>query len=74
MREYEVYSIDGGGRITGNRTIEAADDAEALFAVRSMQRPLQTEVWFRDRRIGRVPPYVPPVAEWPLAPPAAETI
>lgn len=55
MKEYRVYSIDEGGRITGERTIEAADDDEALFAVRSMQRALNTELWYRDRRVARVP-------------------
>ena len=55
MREYQIYSIDDRGSIVGNRVIEAKDDDEAVFAVRSMQRPYQTEVWYRDRRIGRVP-------------------
>ena len=69
MKEYRVYSIDGCGRITGDRTIEAADDDEAVFAARSMKRPLMTEVWFRDRRVGRVAAYVPSPQEWPLPPP-----
>ena len=56
MREYQVYSIDECGRIVGERTIEAANDDEALFDVRSMQRPLMTELWRGDRRIGRIPP------------------
>ena len=55
MREYQIYSIDDRGSIVGNRVIEAKDDDEAVFAVRSMQRPYQTEVWHRDRRIGRIP-------------------
>ena len=66
MREYEIYSIDECGRITGNRTIEAVSDEEAVWAVKSMQRPLNTEVWYRDRRVGRIPAHVALVAEWPL--------
>ena len=55
MREYRVYSVDEAGRISGERTIDAANDDEAVFAVRSMQRALNTEIWYRDRRIARVP-------------------
>jgi hypothetical protein len=55
MKTYRVYSVDGNGQITGDRTIEAANDQEAVFAVRSMERQLDTEVWDRDRRIARVP-------------------
>jgi hypothetical protein len=55
VREYQIYSIDPEGRITGNRIIEALSDEEAIFAVRSMQRQFNTEVWQHDRRIGRVP-------------------
>lgn len=56
MKEYQVYSIDENGVISGNRVIEAKSDEEAVFAVRSMQRLHSTEVWYRDRRVGRVPP------------------
>ena len=66
MREYRVYSIDECGRIVGERTIEAANDDEALFDVRSMQRPLMTELWRGDRRIGRIPPREILAQEWPL--------
>jgi hypothetical protein len=55
VRQYQIYSIDQNGMITGNREIEAENDDEAIFAVRSMQRPLNTEVWYSDRRIGRIP-------------------
>jgi hypothetical protein len=55
MKNYQVYSIDEGGVVTGNRVIEAASDDEAIFAVRSMQRPHYTEVWYGDRRVARVP-------------------
>jgi hypothetical protein len=57
MKTYRVYSIDGNGRICGDRTIEAHNDQEAIFAVRSMKRDLNTEVWDRDRRIAKVPAY-----------------
>jgi hypothetical protein len=58
MKQYQVYSVDEDGRISGNRTIEAEDDKEAVFAVRSMQRPLNTEIWDRDRRVARIAPVV----------------
>lgn len=55
MKTYRVYSIDQNGRICSDRTLDATSDEEAVFAVRSMQRDLNTEVWDRDRRIARVP-------------------
>ena len=57
MKEYQIYSIDERGAIVDNRVIEAQNDDEAIFAVRSMQRHYPTEVWYRDRRIGKVPGY-----------------
>jgi hypothetical protein len=57
MKSYEVYSVDENGSISGSRTIEASNDDEAVFAVRSMQRPLETQIWQGDRRIARVPAY-----------------
>jgi hypothetical protein len=52
--QYQIYSIDLEGRISGNRTIHAVDDDEAILAVRSMQRALNTEIWRGDRRVGRI--------------------
>jgi hypothetical protein len=60
MRSYSVYSVDEHGSISGQRTLDAVSDEEAIFAVRSMQRPLETEIWDRDRRIATVPAYRPP--------------
>jgi hypothetical protein len=57
MKEYQVYSIDQNGVIIGNRVIEAENDDDAVISVRSMHRPHNTEVWCRDRRVGRIPGY-----------------
>ena len=57
MARYNVYSIDEHGAISGERMIDAASDDEAIFAVRSMQRPIETQIWNRDRRIATVPAY-----------------
>jgi len=59
VRTYRIYSVDSRGRIVGDREIEAENDEEDIFAARSLQRTLVTEVWSRDRRIGRVPPFTP---------------
>ena len=55
MRSYQIYSIDEKGAVTDDRVIEAESDIEALCAARAMRRPLHTEIWCRDRRIGRIP-------------------
>jgi hypothetical protein len=58
MRAYQVYSIDENGSILGSRMIEAQSDEQAVFAARAMQRPYNTEVWHRDRRVARLAPHV----------------
>ena len=55
MKNYHVYSVDERGSICGDRTLEARDDDEAIFAVRSMGRQLETQIWDRDRRVARIP-------------------
>ena len=55
MKSYHVYSVDEHGGICGDRTLEAANDEEAIFAVRSMARQLETQIWDRDRRVARIP-------------------
>jgi hypothetical protein len=55
MPSYRVYSVDGNGRIHGDRTLAAADDDDAIFAVRAMGRPDNTEIWLQDRRVAKIP-------------------
>ena len=55
MKSYHVYSVDEQGGICGDRTLEAENDDEAIFAVRSMGRSLETQIWDRDRRVARIP-------------------
>ena len=55
MPKYRVYSVDMNGRIHGDRFVNAADDEDAVFAVKSMQRADQTEIWRQDRRIAKIP-------------------
>lgn len=57
MARYNVYSIDHDGSISGERLIDAVSDDEAIFAVRSMRRPIETQIWVGDRRIATVPPF-----------------
>ncbi|WP_155264629.1 hypothetical protein [Sphingomonas segetis] len=54
MKSYQVYSIDSQGVISGERRIDAADDAAAVFTVKAMQRPLETQIWDGDRRVARI--------------------
>jgi len=54
---YSIYSVDEHGSISGQRSIDAINDEDAVFAVRAMQRPLETQIWKGDRRIASIPPY-----------------
>ncbi|WP_028970737.1 hypothetical protein [Sphingomonas sp. URHD0057] len=55
MKFYHVYSVDPQGSITGDRTIRANSDDDAIFEVRAMQRALETQIWDKDRRVARIP-------------------
>jgi hypothetical protein len=55
MPKYRVYSVNPNGQIHGDRFVSAADDEDAIFAVKSMQRPDNTEIWLQDRRIAKIP-------------------
>lgn len=55
MPKYRVYSVSSNGQIHGDRSLNAADDNDAIFAVKSMQRPDDTEIWLLDRRIAKIP-------------------
>ena len=57
MPSYSIYSVDENGSISGQRSIDAINDDDAIFAVRSMQRPLETQIWVGDRRIATILPY-----------------
>lgn len=56
MKSYQVYSVDSQGSICGDRMLQAENDDEVIFAVRSMGRQLETQIWDRDRRVARIPP------------------
>ena len=55
MKSYQVYIVDAQGGICGDRMLQAENDDEAIFAVRSMARQLETQIWDRDRRVARIP-------------------
>jgi hypothetical protein len=55
VKTYQIYSVDRNGAILGDRTIEAENHQEAVFAVRSMQRTLDTQIWHLDHRVATVP-------------------
>ena len=65
MAQYRIYSVNEDGAVFGDRFIEAVNDEEAIFAVRSMQRPAPCEIWQRDRRIATIPAYKPGASSAP---------
>ncbi len=54
MPTYRVYLIDGDNRVSSCRAIEVATDAEALTAARQFVDGCDVEVWYLDRKIGRL--------------------
>ena len=49
------YSLDGKGHIGAGEWIEATSDDEALAIVRAKKLSIKSEVWDRNRLVGRIP-------------------
>lgn len=54
MPTYRAYLINGDDRVSSYRAIDAETDAEALKAARQFDDGCDVEVWFLDRKIGRL--------------------
>lgn len=54
MRTYRAYLINGNNRVSSYRAINAETDAEALSAARQFVDGCDVEVWYLDRKIGRL--------------------
>jgi hypothetical protein len=54
MPTYRAYLIDGNNRVTSCKTVDADTDVEALEAARPLVNGCDVEVWYLDRKIGRL--------------------
>jgi hypothetical protein len=54
MPTYRAYLIDGDNRVTSCKPVDADTDAEALLAARRFLNGCDVEVWYLDRKIGRI--------------------
>ena len=54
MPTYRAYLINGNNRVSSFRPIDADTDAEALKAARQFADGCDVEVWYLDRKIGRL--------------------
>jgi hypothetical protein len=54
MPTYRAYLIDDDNRVASYKPIEAETDAEALTAARQFVDSCDVEVWYLDRKIGRL--------------------
>lgn len=54
LRSYRMYRLDGAGKITTAEWIEAADDEAALRHARERTTGIRSEVWDRNRLVGRI--------------------
>jgi hypothetical protein len=54
MPTYRAYIIDRDDRVASYKPIEAETDAEALEAARQFVDDCDVEVWYLDRKIGRL--------------------
>jgi hypothetical protein len=53
---YRHYRLDGAGSIKSAEWLEASDDEDALRKVRALDLREGSELWFRNRLVGRVEP------------------
>jgi hypothetical protein len=56
MPTYRAYLINGDDRVASYRPIDAETDVEALKAARQLVDGCDVEVWYLDRKIGRIEP------------------
>ena len=54
MPTYRAYLINEDNRVTSYKPVEADTDAEALKAARRFVIGYDVEVWYLDRKIGRL--------------------
>ncbi len=54
MPTYRAYLINGNNRVTSYKPVEADTDAEAMKAARRFVDGCDVEVWYLDRKIGRL--------------------
>jgi hypothetical protein len=54
MPTYRAYLINGDNRVASFRPIEAETDAQALQMARRFVEGCDVEVWYLDRKIGRL--------------------
>jgi hypothetical protein len=54
MPTYRAYLIDGQDRVKSYKSVDADTDAEALQAARQFANGCDVEVWYLDRKIGRL--------------------
>jgi hypothetical protein len=54
LGQYRHYRLDGAGNITGAEWIEAGDDEDAIRQVRERKLANTSEIWDRDRLVGRI--------------------
>ena len=54
MPTYRAYLINEDNRVTSYKPVEADSDAEALKVAREFINGCDVEVWYPDRKIGRL--------------------
>jgi hypothetical protein len=54
MPTYRAYLINGDNSVTSYKPVEAETDAEAMKAAREFVDGCDVEVWYLDRKIGRL--------------------
>jgi hypothetical protein len=54
MPTYRAYLVNGDDRVISYKPIDAHTDAEALKAARQYVDGCDVEVWYLDRKIGRL--------------------
>jgi hypothetical protein len=54
MPTYRAYLIDENNRVASYKPVNAEGDAEALQAARHFVDGRDVEVWYLDRKVGRL--------------------
>ena len=55
MSEYKFYRVDVGGRFAAGEWMDAKSDDEAIALVRARKLDLNSEIWFGNRLVAKIP-------------------
>jgi hypothetical protein len=55
MPDYRLYCLDGANKINRAEWLDAKSDEDAIMIARSLEEPVDCELWSGTRLVARIP-------------------